>query len=695
MTDHLIKDENLISSLTDIILANLGNENFGVNDLARQSGMSHFVLSRKLQTVTGKTINQFIREIRLKKALEILQNEDITAAEVAYKTGFGSPTYFNTCFNDFFGYPPGRVKKNIAGSKPVIQPVHIDPPEKRISLKRIYIYVSAGFVILIIIFFLLKITIFNDDHGINNNQELRTDNSIAVLPFKNLSDSAGNQYFADGITEDILTLLCRIRDLRVVSRTSVEQFRSSKMTVSEIAAKLKVKYIIEGSVQKSGNMFRLWIQLINATTGHHLWAEVYDGQYSTDIFDFQSRIAKKVARSLNVAISPKEEQKIDSNPTNAMLAHDLCMKGQELIRKWDLGGDERYLKLAINAFDESLKIDPDYITALLGKAQALVKSGSYDSTLVCCKKALAIDQENAVALGSLGAYYLYTNNPDSALIYFQKSNESNTGNENYFWNYLAIGQVFFMDKNEIIKAFISLHKAFDSGGDSWPEIHENISLLFSSVGDFSKALKYMNNSLSMTSACIYVTKSFHILLAGERYDEANVFIDSISRITPCEQNCDIMRFYLFTMQKKYDKADIYLNKAINSGYKLSRDDYFYKYCLDKGAGRKSEDLPILSSIVASEENLIKNGKSYWVSETALRVAAGYSILGDKKKAMFYMKMLNDVGFVDNYFPLRTFPGFDNLRNDPEFKAIIKRIEDNRISLRAQVKEMELREEINL
>src|SRR5512133_1898151 len=130
MADHIMKDENLLACLTDIILANLGNENFGVNDLAQQAGMSHYVLSRKLHAVSGKTINQLIREVRLNKAHEILQNENITAAEVAYRTGFGSPTYFNTCFNEFFGYPPGKMKNNIARNKPSISPVKADPPKK-------------------------------------------------------------------------------------------------------------------------------------------------------------------------------------------------------------------------------------------------------------------------------------------------------------------------------------------------------------------------------------------------------------------------------------------------------------------------------------------------------------------------------------------------------------------------------------
>jgi tetratricopeptide (TPR) repeat protein len=371
------------------------------------------------------------------------------------------------------------------------------------------------------------------------------------------------------------------------------------------------------------------------------------------------------------------------------------MKGQDFIRKWDLGGNGQYLKLAINNFEEALKIDPDYIAAFMGKAQALVKSGSYDSSKIYCKKVLAIDKENAYALGGLGAYYLYTVNPDSALFFLQKSNENLINDENQFWNYLAIGQIYLCQKNDLIYALQSFQKAYESGGDSWPEIHENIALIFSSSADYSKAFGYMLNALSMTSGCVYVQKSSSILLASQRYNEAKNFIDSIARITPCDQICDVMRFHMYTLQKEFDKADVFLNKAVNSGYILLKDDYFYKYCLDKGIGRGSVCLPEIRSIVSGEEKLFETGKYYWVGESALRIAAGYTILGDKRKALTYLKKLEELVFTDTAFPLNSFPGFDNLRNDPEFKAITERIESKRSSLRKMVRELQLQGEVRL
>ncbi len=111
MTDSSSIDQVLIRKLTDIVLANLGNADFGVKELAHESGISLYRLNRRLRSINRKTTRQFIQELRLQKALEMLQNEEFNVSEIAYRTGFSSPSYFNSCFREFFGYPPGKVKK--------------------------------------------------------------------------------------------------------------------------------------------------------------------------------------------------------------------------------------------------------------------------------------------------------------------------------------------------------------------------------------------------------------------------------------------------------------------------------------------------------------------------------------------------------------------------------------------------------
>src|SRR5262245_26199215 len=142
----------------------------------------------------------------------------------------------------------------------------------------------------------------------------KVDKSIAVLPFENLSDEKENAYFADGIQDDLLTNLSRIGDLRVISRTSVMQYRGRPAKLPDIGKALGVSNILEGSVRRYGNKVRVNVQLIDATTDEHLWAKDYDRDL-TDVFAIQSEIAQEIASALKAKLSPAEESQMTTKPT--------------------------------------------------------------------------------------------------------------------------------------------------------------------------------------------------------------------------------------------------------------------------------------------------------------------------------------------------------------------------------------------
>src|SRR5437762_3056361 len=151
--------------------------------------------------------------------------------------------------------------------------------------------------------------------------------SIAVLPFENRSEDKANAYFADGIQDEILTLLSKIADLKVISRTSTQQYRSRPRNLNEIAKQLGVANILEGSVQKAGDQVRVNVQLVNAQTDSHLWAETYDRKL-TDIFGVESEIAKGIAESLQAKLTSREEQALAVKPTNNPEAYDAYLRGR-------------------------------------------------------------------------------------------------------------------------------------------------------------------------------------------------------------------------------------------------------------------------------------------------------------------------------------------------------------------------------
>src|SRR5207248_5647162 len=151
--------------------------------------------------------------------------------------------------------------------------------------------------------------------------------SIAVLPFENLSDDKSNAYFADGIQEEILTRLAKVADLRVIARTSTERYKSSPENLPQIAQQLGVAHILEGSVQKAAEKVRVSVQLINASTQAHLWAETYDRNL-TDIFAVESDIAKTIADTLQAKLSDPEQHAITARPTENAEAYQLYLKGR-------------------------------------------------------------------------------------------------------------------------------------------------------------------------------------------------------------------------------------------------------------------------------------------------------------------------------------------------------------------------------
>ena len=150
--------------------------------------------------------------------------------------------------------------------------------------------------------------------------------SIAVLPFENLSHDPDNAYFADGIQEEVLTRLAKIADLKVISRTSTQRYQSKPRNLSEIAKQLGVANVLEGSVQKAADQVRVNVQLINAQTDSHLWADTYDRKL-TDILGVESEIAKAVAESLQAKLSGREEQALAVKPTNNPEAYDAYLRG--------------------------------------------------------------------------------------------------------------------------------------------------------------------------------------------------------------------------------------------------------------------------------------------------------------------------------------------------------------------------------
>jgi len=181
--------------------------------------------------------------------------------------------------------------------------------------------------------------------------------SIAVLPFENRSEDKANAFFADGIQDEILTRLAKIADLKVISRTSTQRYKSSPENLAEIAKQLGVEHVLEGSVQKSGDQVRVTVQLIRGATDSHVWAETYDRKL-TDIFAVESEIAGTIARSLQAKLTPHEQKAVAAKPTENPAAYEEYLHGQAILnRATFLPGDHDEM---IKHFSRAVELDPKF-----------------------------------------------------------------------------------------------------------------------------------------------------------------------------------------------------------------------------------------------------------------------------------------------------------------------------------------------
>lgn len=694
MTEHISMDQAFIRKLTDIILANLGNENFGVKELVRESGQSRYRLSRNLHSTTNKTISQFIRETRLSKALEMLRKEEVTAAEIAYKVGFSSPTYFNKCFHEYFGYPPGRVKKGDCDNTEELNPVRVTKEQKQSKASSRTLFITTTGILLFATLAYLVYNAYLIKLPADASVPIKNPGkSIAVLPFNNLSDSTANQDFIDGVMEEILTNLSRVHDLRVISRTSVEQFRESTESAIEIGKKLDVEYIVEGSGQKYGNAFRLRVQLIEASKDNHIWAESYEQeiQETKDIFRIQSQIAQSIAAEVEANITPEEKQLIEKIPTANLMAYDFYKRGEEEIRKYiSDNSNKQTLKRAEKMYNKALELDSTYAKAYIGLAYVYLNKHGFDSyynenyldsVFILADRALSYDDHLAEAFFLKGNYYLNMGKTDMAINEYDKALNYNPNYWEVYWN--KGWMVYLMDyKNmDFVKAMECLHKSISiNRGTDLPDYLRNLGEAYGYfIGFADKSEYYYQEALKLDGD---TTKYYLSSAEGEHvsrnykkaielykkcylHDSANV--DIISKLA--YDYCMIGQFNeSLKYTKKYEKRLEAYPPLFYSGSK----QIGYVYWLN---GNKTEAEQWFNKQKRISEESITMDRVY-STDANYDLAAIYAFRGEKEKAYENLRIVAKIHVCPWWLlgAIKDGPLFNSIRNEREFREILYELE---------------------
>lgn len=402
---ELSRDEEFLKELKQIVLKNITNEQFGVVPLSHEIGMSRSHLYRKLQLLTGKSISNFIREIRMVEAMKLLRKDVGSVSEIAYQVGFNTPSYFHKCFHDYYGYPPGEVKKMNDEATKEVSSILVHPKNRLFSF--LYQKTMVIWFVAILIIGLMIVKYINNSSMAGNQIK-----SIAILPLKPLSKDKDQSYLASGMHDAIIGELGKISGLRVISKTSTLPFsENTEKTLPDIAKELGVQAIVEGSVFISGDSIRLQVQLIEVfPKERHLWAQEYYEQIS-EVLSVQSQLVQNIASEVNVNLTTGESQMFTQKRRTDKETYKHYLRGMYYLNKdtqEDFDKGMVHLKKAI----ESDPADPiAYAGLALGYAISGHGQNSKKHAMIRAKaaaqQALLLDENMAKAHTALGMVHLY------------------------------------------------------------------------------------------------------------------------------------------------------------------------------------------------------------------------------------------------------------------------------------------------
>lgn len=542
--------------------------------------------------------SEFIKEERLKNVSEPVKVYEITVKEIP-------------------GYFPDNIK--------TYQEKRVNKPADR---KKIYFAVAGILLVLTAAFFL----ILNKQSKFGKADNKILEKSIAVLPFVNMSNDSTQEYFSDGITEDIITRVSKISDLKVISRTAVMQYKLTKKTVQQISEELNVATILEGSVRRDGNQVRIVAQLIDAKTNEHLWADTYDKEL-TQIFEIQSNVAEQIAAALQAKFSRPGREGSEKKLTESPEAYDFYLRGKFYFNEQTLQSTDT----AILLFERAVSTDPKFALGYAALALAYTeKFFNYtpdkkwrEQAFVALEKALSLDPD-------LPEAYLAR----ATLIWIP---------ENHFPHELAVAEV---------KRAISLQPNF-------AEARRYLSSIYSHIGLHQKAFEQVHIALTLNPHDPEtLTQASHQYYYNQKFTE---MLDVAQKVPKdygkpfgAARNAEVLLRIGKTNEANTQISDL-LNEYPDHSYLISVHALY---------------LALAGKSVEAEQKIQKaiiSGKKFGhFHHTTYNIGAAYALMNKHAEAIHWLKTTAEDGL-----PCYTFFAndryLDNLRKDDAFRLLLVKL----------------------
>jgi TolB-like protein/Tfp pilus assembly protein PilF len=545
----------------------------------------------------------------------------------------------------------------------------------------------------------------------------KVDKSIAVLPFENLSDDKENAYFADGIQDDVLTNLSKIGDLKVISRTSVMQYRGSAKNVREIGKALGVSTVLEGSVRRSGNKVRVNVQLIDANTDEHLWANDYDRDV-TDVFAIQSDLAQNIAEALKAKLSSDEKSQMTRKPTENGEAYLAFVQAHNLQSAIE---DFEKLKQSEQLYERAIELDPKFALAMARYSQLeswIVHDrentvARREKARVLAERALQLQPDLPEAHLALGfSYYYGDNDYDAALKEFEIARR---GLPNESEVYLAIGAIQ-RRQGKWAESTANLEKAVSlNPKDPWPL--QNLTYNYAMLRNYDAANKTIDRALALNSTALEPLEVKSQLAIAEKGDfsvaeKAFEAVKSVPMTNGQKLKVVHSRADVFLLERKYTEglqaaeslpddqlaalpgelgvkyyeigfarkslhddagarvAFVKAKSAIEEELKRSPDAEKSHIQLAKVLAYLGEKDAALAAAQRATELRPESKDAFGGPEIAFGVAEVHTILGDNDRAIEILDGLLSRPSAVTVEGLKVNPIWDPLRSDPRFQALL-------------------------
>jgi len=516
---------------------------------------------------------------------------------------------------------PVRMTLNTSAAPEVMHPA---PPQAHVQLAgvgRMWKWTATAALVLLLVYLgVYKRAWFS---GQRKNVPPKLMTSLAVLPLVNLSGDASQEYLADGMTEELITELSKIRALKVISRTSVMQYKGVKKTLPEIARELKVDGVVEGAVF-SGNRVRITTQLIYAATDTNLWADSYDRDLG-DVLNLQRELARQIAREIKITVSPSEEKQLAISASVNPQAQDLYLKGRFF---WNRRTRDA-LNKAVDYFRQANEIDPNYPRAYAGLADAyveLVGFGVLDS-------AEGVPKAKAAALKAIDLDASLAE-PHTALGYILAEEWDWTGAQKEFQRALEL------DPGYVIGLY-------------------QYAFYLSVMGKHDEAIPVAQKALELDPLSpIVLYRAGRVEFQARHYDQAIALFRRILELNPNDPLGLYGLGLVYEAQGKFDTSLLCLKKQnLQQGFDVAA---VYAAAGNPAEARRRLDESTLH--IKEEKSYLRPG---WVAEV-------YVSLRDKDEAMRWLER----GYKERDIwlaLLKVWPRFDPMRSDPRFQDLLRRM----------------------